>query len=94
MAFYITYGEFQSHMKSYYKRTGNKLQFPEMTEYLFEKGLLYDYIQAPEIEIDYDNISDEEFDKIVDSLPMSLTPNGNFPLSTTVDEADLIKMYL
>ena len=49
MAFYITYGEFQSHMKSYYKRTGNKLQFPEMTEYLFEKGLLYDYIPTPEI---------------------------------------------
>lgn len=90
MAFYITYGEFQSHMKSYYKRTGNKLQFPEMTEYLFEKDLLYDYIPTPEIENDYDNISDEDFDKIVDSLPMSLTPNGNSPLSTTVDEADLI----
>ena len=34
MAYYMTYGEFQAHMKDYYQRTGNRLQFPEMTEYL------------------------------------------------------------
>ena len=35
MAYYMTYGEFQAHMKDYYQRTGNRLQFPEMTEYLY-----------------------------------------------------------
>ena len=48
MAYYMTYGEFQSHMKAYYYRTGNRLQFPEMTEYLYNKGLLYDSISAPD----------------------------------------------
>ena len=40
MAYYITYGEFQRHMKEYYLRTGNRMQFPEMSDYLYRKGLL------------------------------------------------------
>ena len=62
MAYYMTYGEFQAHMKAYYLRTGNRLQFPEMTEYLYEKGLLYDSLPIPDIDEDYDNMTDAEFD--------------------------------
>lgn len=29
MAYYITYGEFQQHMKDYFFRTGSRMQFPE-----------------------------------------------------------------
>lgn len=35
MSYYITHQEFQDHMKAYYERTGNKMQFPEMCEYIF-----------------------------------------------------------
>ena len=49
MAYYMTNGEFQAHMKDYYQRTGNRLQFPEMTEYLYNKGFLYDSIPAPDL---------------------------------------------
>ena len=54
MAYYMTNGEFQAHMKDYYQRTGNRLQFPEMTEYLYNKGLLYDSIPAPDLTDDYE----------------------------------------
>ena len=37
MSYYITYGEFQRHMKEYYERTGSRMQFPEMTDYLYHK---------------------------------------------------------
>ena len=90
MAYYMTYGEFQAHMKDYYQRTGNRLQFPEMTEYLYNKGFLYDSIPAPDLTDDYDSMSDEEFEKVVDSLPLSLTLYDGAPLAPTVEEADLI----
>ena len=85
MAYYMTYGEFQSHMKAYYYRTGNRLQFPEMTEYLYNKGLLYDSISAPDLSGDYDNLTDSEFDKVVDSLPLTLTLYDGAPLAPTVE---------
>ena len=88
MAYYMTYGEFQAHMKDYYQRTGNRLQFPEMTEYLYNKGFLYDSIPAPDLTDDYDSMSDEEFEKVVDSLPLSLTLYDGAPLAPTVEEAD------
>ena len=90
MAYYMTYGEFQSHLKAYYYRTGNHLQFPEMTEYLYKKGLLYYSVTIPDLTGDYDNMSDAEFDKIVDSLPLTLTMYDGAPLAPTVEEAALI----
>lgn len=42
MAYYITYGEFQYYLKEYFQRTGSRMQFPEMTTYLYRKGLLRD----------------------------------------------------
>ena len=61
-----------------------------MTEYLYNKGLLYDSISAPDLTGDYDNMTDAEFDKIVDSLPLTLTLYNGAPLAPTVEEADLI----
>lgn len=88
--YYITYGEFQAHMKSYYQRTGNRMQFPEMTAYLYQKGLLYETPPAPDLNDDYDTMTDEEFDKVVDSLPLSVSTYGNAPLPATVQENALI----
>lgn len=31
MAYYITYGEFQQHMKDYFFRTGSRMQFPRFS---------------------------------------------------------------
>lgn len=79
MPYYMTYGEFQGHMKDYFLRTGNRLQFPEMTEYLYQRNMLYDSLSVPELNDDYDHMSDEEFNHVVDSLPLSLTLYNGAP---------------
>ncbi|MGN0324031.1 MAG: helix-turn-helix domain-containing protein [Oliverpabstia sp.] len=90
MAYYMTYGEFQEHMKSYWQRTGNRMQFPEMSKYLHQKGLLHEHIALPDLEEDYGYMTDEEFDKIVDSLPLTLELYDGAPLAFKVSENDLI----
>lgn len=89
MSYYMTYGEFQEHMKSYYERTGNRLQFPEMCKYLFQKGLVHDTPIQPNISADYDTLSDEQFNKIVDLLPLDLTIYDSTPLAPQVSETDM-----
>ena len=61
MPYYITYGEFQRHMKEYYLRTGNRMQFPEMSDYLFRKGLLKETPpETPASKEMFGNMTDEE----------------------------------
>ncbi len=89
MAYYITYGEFQYHLKEYYQRTGNRMQFPEMTTYLYQKGLLQDTPPREHpVNTMYGEMTDAEFDKIIDSFVLSLTPN--IAASSTVNESDII----
>lgn len=90
MPYYMTYGEFQGHLKAYYERTGNRLQFPEMTRYLYQKGLLHESISYPEIPDSVYQMSDEEFDHLVDTLPLVLSQYGNDPLPISVLESDMI----
>lgn len=75
MAFYTTYGEFQKQMKEYYLRTGNRMQFPEMTNYMYQKGLLSETPpkswDAKEL---FHDMTDDEFNEIIDTLPLELTP--------------------
>ncbi|MDO4337363.1 MAG: AraC family transcriptional regulator [Eubacteriales bacterium] len=89
MAYYITYGEFQRHLKEYYQRTGSRMQFPEMTDYLYRKGLL---LASPPQELAankmYGPMPDEEFDKIMDSFVLTLTPNVS--VTSSVNETDII----
>lgn len=89
MAYYITYGEFQRHLKEYYLRTGSRMQFPEMTDYLYYKGLLSDKpMQSLPASRMFGSMSDEEFDKIMDSFVLALTPNA--PVNSNVYETDII----
>lgn len=90
MAYYITYGEFQQRMKDYYSRTGNRLQFNEMTDYLYKKDLLsLTKPASPPAEL-FDDMSDEEFNQIIDILPLTLHPHVGEPLKSKVDETDII----
>ena len=89
MAYYITYGEFQYHLKEYYQRTGNRMQFPEMTTYLYQKGLLQDTPPREHpVNTMYGEMTDAEFDKIIDSFVLALTPN--ISATSTVNESDII----
>ena len=89
MTYYTTCGELQYHLKEYYQRTGNRMQFPEMVTYLYRKGLLSDTPpQEHPVNKMYGPMTDEEFDKAVDSFVFPLTPN--IPVSQNVYEADII----
>ena len=89
MAYYITYGEFQYHLREYYQRTGSRMQFPEMTDYLYRKGLL-SQTQPQELppNIMYNDMSDDDFNKIIDSFTLTLNPN--LSISPDVNESDII----
>lgn len=89
MAYYITYGEFQQHMKDYFFRTGSRMQFPEMADYLYRKGLLYE--TPPEsisISEMFGDIDDDTFNKIIDRLPLELNPQ--IAITPKVKETDII----
>lgn len=89
MAYYITYGEFQYHLKEYYQRTGNRMQFPEMTNYLYQKGFLQDTPSREHpVNTMYGEMTDAEFDRIIDSFVLALTPN--ISATSTVNESDII----
>ena len=70
MNVYTTYGKFQNEMNAYYKRTGLKLQFTEMMKRMQEKGLMD--IGPTRLSISEDSlyVDDEEFDKLVDNIPI------------------------
>lgn len=75
MAYYITYGEFQQHMKDYFFRTGSRMQFPEMADYLYRKGLLSETPPNPMLTSEmFGDMDDDAFNKIIDQLPLELNP--------------------
>lgn len=88
---YTTYGKFQSEMNDYYKRTGLKLQFMEMIQRMEQKGLMESKpipIRVPEEVME---LSDEEFDKLVDSFPISI--NYQDPISKDIREDKMIPSF-
>lgn len=88
MPYYITYSEFQKQLTNYYHQTGQRIQFNEMTDYLYRKDLLKPSIEMPNLNNIFDYMSDEEFEKIVDSFVLSLTPQA--PSRSSVVEGDII----
>ncbi len=79
MIVYTTYGQFQREMNEYYKRTGSKLQFPEMMRRMHKKGLLEKVPPRINVPDEAMIIDDEEFDKIIDTIPI------DFEIETTLD---------
>lgn len=68
MYVYTTYGKFQEEMNSYHKKTGSKLQFMEMMFRMQAKGLMDTRPTHTRIPEDAMALSDEEFDKLVDTI--------------------------
>lgn len=88
MAYYITYGEFQQHMKDYFFRTGSRMQFPEMADYLYRKGLLSETPPDPMLTSEmFGDMDDDAFNKIIDQLPLELNPH--ISITPKVKENDI-----
>ncbi len=89
MAYYVTYGEFQKQMKEYYLSTGNRMQFPEMIRYLYNKDLLSESPphSFPSHKL-FGNIDAAEFNKIIDQMVLNVDPFS--PTNFCVTENDII----
>ena len=88
MAYYISYGEFQQHMKDYFFRTGSRMQFPEMADYLYRKGLLSETPPDPILTSEmFGDMDDDAFNKIIDQLPLELNPQ--IAITPKVKESDI-----
>ena len=87
--YYLTYGEFQNYMKEYYQRTGHGMQFTEMVDYLYRKNLLHtEKPDSVDTEHMAPSLSDREFDKLIDSMVITLVPES--PSSLQVNESAVI----
>lgn len=89
MAYYITYGEFQRHLKEHYKKSGSGMQFPEMVDYLKRHGMLSEKYPSniPEHNI-FGHMPDDQFEEILDDMILTLTPD--LKLSLNVIESSII----
>ncbi|HUM83213.1 MAG TPA: AraC family transcriptional regulator [Lachnospiraceae bacterium] len=75
MAWYAAYGEIQKQLTGYYKRTGNRMQFPEIIDYMYNKGLLLEERPNTRRELSlFGDMSDEEFDNRLDRVLIEVTP--------------------
>ncbi len=88
MTKYTTYGKFQNEMNSYYSRTGMKLQFTEMIQRMEEKGMMDSAPSFCRIPLDALSMNDEDFDKLVDSIPIRI--GGQYSSSNEIGEEKMI----
>lgn len=90
MVYYTTFGELQNNLKEYFEHTGKRMQFPEMTNYLYHNGqLCADRPEASHIKVAFDEMSDDEFEKVMDATIVSVTPSSQ-ELPRKVWEKDII----
>lgn len=91
MVINTTYGKFQNEMNAYYKRTGLKLQFTEMIDRMYEKGMMDSTFSRIHIPEDAMAMSDEEFDKLVDSIPIKFVKQSG--VNKEVGEEKMIPKF-
>ena len=91
MSLYSTFGDIQNELKSYYFKTGERLQFNEALDRLSSKGCLYSVKpQAAFSEPGGPTISVSEFDRIVDTIAIPVTAGR--PLTERVSEEDMFPL--
>ncbi|WP_310604854.1 AraC family transcriptional regulator [Anaerosporobacter sp.] len=90
MNYYVTYGELQEHLKSYYMRTGNRLQFIDVIQHMYKQGQLKSDNPATTHDNAYREMTDEEFEQFIDSITFTVIPTWNSSTGLRVQETDII----
>lgn len=87
---YITIGEFQRHLKEYFNLYNNKLDFFELSNYLYKNQLLS--LNCNEfLELDsYENLCDEEFFNLLNKYPLEINLSQITDNKYEVSEDDII----
>ncbi len=84
---YISIGEYQKYMTERFHKTGDRMQFNELINYLSINHMLLDKKPVQKI-IEWDeNTSTEDFNKIIDSFSLVVTPS---PSRHNVTENEII----
>lgn len=92
MPYYISIGEFQKQLKLYYDRYGRKLPFTEMAAYLHNHRMLHDSYQLLLQNDLYDDLSDGEFEAMIDRFPLIIPTDIYNNAITDVMENDIIPL--
>jgi AraC-like DNA-binding protein/mannose-6-phosphate isomerase-like protein (cupin superfamily) len=88
MPYYITYGEFQQHLKDYYHHTGNRLTLNELSDYLYQKKLLKESYNLTSTTGKTKDLDCEVFEEVINSMILTLTPTRSKTLKAP--ESDII----
>lgn len=87
---YISIGEFQKHLKEYYNLFNIKLNFFELSKYLYESNLLsVNYDEFIDLNL-YDNLNDDEFFNSLNKYPLEINLNQITSNKYQVCEDDII----
>lgn len=90
MVGYTTYGKLQTELKNYFLKTGTKLQFTEMTNRMAELGMLTDIPAEFKIPRNFETMDEDEFEEIINKIPMQLTSHIGSPMQKKVSEDTII----
>ena len=88
MAYYCSFGDLQNELRSYYHRTGERLQFLEAVDRLYSKGILVNERPVSPTSFDAGSISVEEFENYTDGLYFCVSPTMS--MHSRVSESDMI----
>ena len=88
MSYYCTFGELQDELKNYYRKTGEKLQFNEAIERLYNSGRLQTERPEPDHTYTSGHESIDEFEKITDGFYFPVVPQHE--MYKKVSEEDII----
>lgn len=88
--YYVSFGLLQQQLTEYYKRTGMKMQFPEIIDYMYRKNMLLTEPGGGNIPDSlYSEMTDADFERFVDSFTFQVDPT-NTRICQFVSEADII----
>ena len=80
MSYYISIGEFQKYLTDYYKKTGRKMTFPGMCQFLYEQNLL---MEDPIIN-HTEPVTEEEFYQMTSELLLKINIQDSNPIDVCV----------
>lgn len=86
MAYYCSFGDFQSELSSYYHKTGNRLQFHEALDRLYNKGKLLTSRPDKNYAIGLGHAELSDFQKFIDHICFPVIPNGSMTERVSEDE--------
>lgn len=72
--YYVLYEEMQTHLSTYYQSYGRKINYPEMTHFLFQKGMVHEHTNIVSYTMPSAFITDKEFLRFASQRKLPIFP--------------------